>query len=46
MNHATGQLGYHLATTGYKLETGLNYCNFTLVGASGPAPWRWPFPDQ
>ena len=29
-----------------KFETGLNYCNFTLVGTGGPAPWRWPFPDR
>ncbi|EEX43540.1 hypothetical protein BACFIN_08823 [Bacteroides finegoldii DSM 17565] len=28
------------------MENGLNYCNFTLVGTGGPAPWRWPFPDR
>ncbi len=29
-----------------KDPTGLNCCNFTLVGTGAPAPWRWPIPDR
>ena len=29
-----------------KFGDSLNYCNFTLVGTGGPAPWRGPFPDR